>query len=56
MRINDIIEGKGKKTPSMRNFVAKNAGINRAATHKDRKMARNRGETEKHKGQQFKDI
>lgn len=55
MRIDEIIEGKGKKTSKTRNFVAKHAGINRAATHPDKKKAQKRGEREKHKGQTYQE-
>lgn len=45
MKLNDI---KGKQ--SKRNPVAKNAGINRAVTHKDKKKARNNPrKNQKHK-------
>lgn len=53
MRITEIIEATDQKTPASRNFVAKHARINRAATHKDRKKARDRGEPRKHKARRF---
>lgn len=53
MRINEIIEATRKKTPASQNLVAKHSRVNRAATHKDRKKARGRGEPGKHKARQF---